>query len=185
MQKIADFLSLSPGNVTYHYPKKRDLMLALYDCFLSEIMIILPPEEVKKADILVGQERITNFYYLQQRFLFFYLDLLEIERTYPKIAEKHHDHIKNQIDNLRSNLESSHSSGILKDPFDKESFQYLAEQIWFSAVFWPRQVRVRGINDSLEAFQKTLWRQIIPYLTKKGELQFLSLETNRKLNVIS
>lgn len=181
MQKLADYLKLSPGNVTYHFPKKKDLMLAIYEYFVSEIKTILPADKVKKADLLLSQEQIGNFYWLQQRFLFFYLDLLEIERAYPKIAKKHHDHIKNQIANLLGNLESSHSLGVLQDPFDDQSFQYLAEQIWFSAVFWPRQVRVRGIDDNIEAFQNTLWRQIIPFLTRKGQNQFLELTNQKKV----
>jgi len=44
----------------------------------------------------------------------------------------------------------------------------LAQQLWFTAVFWPKQCRVRGIADRLEDLRESLWSQIIPHLTPAG-----------------
>jgi len=114
--------------------------------------------------------QIERFYALQQRFLFFYLDLLEIERAYPVIADQHYVHIQNQIAALEGALLYNIERGSIKKE-DPKSMHHLAEQLWFTAVFWPRQARVRGVVDSLAYMRQTLWRQILPYLTDQGKTQ--------------
>jgi len=168
MQRLADELALSPGNLTYHFPKKEDLMLALYDHFQSEMLKVIPAPDKNMATLSRIDEQITRFYDLQQRFLFFYLDLLEIERSYQSIAQRHFKHIENQIYAISYSLEHNESLGYLQKPDKHFPFRLLAQQLWFTAVFWPEQCRVRGIKDNLEDMRLTLWSQIQPYLTQEG-----------------
>ena len=113
MQRLADELEISPGNLTYHFPKKEDLMLAIYDQFQSEVISVIPPGEINRPDLFQLDEQIKAFYKLQRRYLFFYLDLLEIERAYPNIARRHQDHIRNQINTLIIGLKYNVESGLL------------------------------------------------------------------------
>ncbi len=169
MQRMADDLGLSPGNLTYHFPRKEDLMLSIYNLFQKEILFIIPNPEENKPDLVVFDNQIRAFYKLQQRFLFFYLDLLEIERSYEVIAQKHYAHINNQIDSLEAGLKYNQGLGNLKNNDDMKTLRFLAEQLWFTAVFWPRQIRVRGIDDNLTNLREALWQQIGPHLTSKGK----------------
>jgi len=169
MQRLANELELSPGNLTYHFPKKQDLMLALYDHFQSQILEVIP-EPSKNLPTLIGiDDQITSFYQLQQRFLFFYLDLLEIERSYQEIAQRHFKHIQNQIEAIHNSLEHNWSLGYLRKNKSSNSLHHLAQQLWFTAVFWPKQCRVRGVEDRLDDLRDSLWSQITPHLTKEGE----------------
>ena len=168
MQRISDHLKISPGNLTYHFPKKEDLMLAIYELFQSEMSDIVPQGEINKPDLVQLDDQIRSFYQLQQRFLFFYVDLLEVERAYPELANKHQEHIKNQIDSLNSGLIYNVSAGYLDAEKSEMDYQYLAEQLWFTAVFWPRQILVRGMSDSLQNMRLTLWQLIKPYLSTEG-----------------
>lgn len=168
MQRLASELGLSPGNLTYHFPKKEDLMLALYLMFKKEIGIVIPPKKENKSDLYLFDEQIVNFYHLQQRYLFFYLDLLEIERAYPVIAQQHYIHIQDQISRLEHGLRYCIALGLINESDNPENIKFLAQQLWFTAVFWPRQIRVRGITDELDHLRKTIWHQIKPYLTDAG-----------------
>jgi len=169
MQRLADALSLSPGNLTYHFPKKEDLMIALYDTFQAEILRVIPEADKNIATLSGLDDQITQFYGLQQRFLFLYLDLLEIERSYHKIAQRHYAHIENQITSIKYALQYNESLGYLKNREDDKTYQMLAQQLWFTAVFWPKQCRVRGIPDRIEDLRESLWSQINPHLTPDGE----------------
>ena len=140
MQRLADHLGLSPGNLTYHFPKKQDLMLALYDEFQKEILQINPTNRTQKPDLIQIDQQIDAFHQFQQRFLFFYLDILEIERAYPQIARKHQTHIKGQIGALQQSLEHNKDLGFLHQPGEPFTFWDLAEQLWFTAVFWHRRL---------------------------------------------
>jgi len=168
MQRLADQLSLSPGNLTYHFPKKKDLMLALYDYFQSEMLKVIPEPSQNLATLVGIDDQISSFYDLQQRFLFFYLDLQEIERSYQEIAQRHFVHIDNQIKAINHSLDHNEALGYLRKCEGQESFYHLAQQLWFTAVFWPKQCRVRGVEDRLEDMRDALWSQILPLLTKKG-----------------
>ncbi len=178
MQRLAEALSLSPGNLTYHFPKKEHLMLALYDYFQEEILKIIPAPEKNIPSLLDIDEQITQFYNLQQRFLFFYLDLLEIERSYQKIAQRHYKHIENQISSIQSSLQYNESLGYLQHSISAKTYHMLAKQLWFTAVFWPKQCRVRGIPDRLEDMRESLWSQIQPFLTAEGRSYLLSAQLN-------
>jgi len=169
MQKLADELSLSPGNLTYHFPKKENLMLALYDHFQAEMLKVIPAPSKNLATLVSIDDQITRFYNLQQRFLFFYLDLLEIERSYQKIAKRHFAHIENQITSINFSLDHNYSLGYLQKQDKNDSLKLLAQQLWFTAVFWPKQCRVRGVEDRLDDLRKTLWSQIFPHLTVEGK----------------
>lgn len=185
MQKLAETMGLSPGNLTYHFRKKEDLMIALYDLFRQEMSLVIPPPDKNTPDSYKLDHQIKSFYNLQQRFLFFYLDLLEIERAYPVIAEQHYVHIQLQIKSLETGLAYNIHRGTIKEK-DPATIKHLAEQIWFTAVFWPRQARVRGLEDSLEDMRETIWRQILPYLTNKGVEEvneILQLESTQQLTL--
>lgn len=181
MQRLADDLSLSPGNLTYHFPRKEELMVAIYTLFQKEMNEVIPDAAVNKPDLLQIDEQIERFYDLQQRFLFFYLDLLEIERAYKVIAEKHYVHINRQITALHAALYYNQEIGLLKDNEDHNYLWFLAEQLWFTAVFWPRQLRVRGLEDNLTNLKNAIWHQIYPHLTAKGKsiVKQLKRETKR------
>lgn len=180
MQKLANHLKVSPGNLTYHYPKKADLMLAIYDQFRHEISLIVPPGKDNKPDLHHLDVQIRQFYIFQQRFLFFYLDLLEIERAYPELAERHYVHVRDQIQTILLGLKYNENLGLLKKEEDK-AYHHLAEQMWFTTVFWPRQVRVRGVEDKLENLRTLMWQQIKPYLTDSGKKQVDNLLDTKQL----
>ena len=180
MQRLADELALSPGNVTYHFPKKEDLMLAIYERFQDEMREVIPEAENNLASISVIDEQITAFYQLQQRFLFFYLDLLEIERSYRQVAERHYRHIENQITAIEFSLLHNMQLGYLRKREHEEDYKTLAEQLWLTAVFWPTQCRVRGKKDRIEELRHALWSQIKPFVTKAGKNQLEAIFSNQK-----
>ena len=175
MQRLADELSISPGNLTYHFPKKEDLMLAIYELFQYELAVIVPSSGSNQPDLFQLDEQMQSFYQLQQRFLFFYLDLLEIERSYESIAEKHYKHIKVQISAIKSGLEYNVRQGSLRKVEDQATYEWLAQQIWFTAVFWPQQIKVRGIENNPENLRQVLWYQIKPFLSTSGSSQVKSI----------
>jgi len=174
MQRLALHVGLSPGNLTYHYPKKEDLMMALYRLFQLEMSSVMPSSEAGRTNLDMIHQQIDAFYSLQQRFLFFYLDLLDIQRSYPALAEEHYVHVQKQITIIYHNLSNNVERGVLKNG-EKEGYQLLAQQIWSTAVFWPSQSRVRGVDEGVDQLHAIMWQLIKPYLTEKGEKQLSAL----------
>ncbi len=165
--KIADELKLSPGNLTYHYKKKDDLMNAVYSYFQSEINKVTPQEEIF-ADLHMIDIQAGAFYNFQKQFQFFYLDLLEIERAFPTIATAHYIHIEKQISRLLSVLIYNVGHGSLIKYRTQKVYNHLARQLWMTSVYWMSQSMIRGQKHKMQDLKDALWYQIYPHLTNKG-----------------
>ena len=166
--KIAQSLSLSPGNVTYHFPKKDDLMNAVYLHFQQEILKSLPLK-VDEINLSSLHNQIGDFFKLQNNLKFFYSDLVDIVRGYPKIAELHKLHIDNQISRLHDVLNEFSRSGRLKKYESSNLYTFLSRQLWLTGSFWLSRCIVRGMKHDMEELQEQAWSLIYPHLTDKGK----------------
>ncbi len=166
--KIADSLSLSPGNVTYHFPKKDDLMSAVYLHFQQELHKSVPLE-VDEINLSSLHNQIGDFFKLQKNLKFFYSDLVDIVRGYPKIAEQHKIHIDNQISRLHDVLKEFSNSGRIKKYESSNIYAFLSRQLWLTGSFWLSRCIVRGMNHEIEDLQEETWSLIYPHLTNKGK----------------
>lgn len=164
---IASNLDISLGNLTYHFPKKEQIMEAIYDQFREELATIT--KEYKPLVDLEGLDgQIRAFYEFQHRFRFFYLDLLGLERGYPEIAERHHPYIQGHIDGIYQYLLFNVGSGHLQDYENMIVYEQLAHKLWMTVVFWPTQLKFRGAASSVDEMMASVWSLVHPYLTKQG-----------------
>ena len=172
--KIAQSLSLSPGNVTYHFPKKDDLMNAVYLHFQQEILKSVPLK-VDEINLSSLHNQIAEFFKLQNNLKFFYSDLVDIVRGYPKIAELHKLHIDNQISRLHDVLNEFSRSGRLKKYESSNLYAFLSRQLWLTGSFWLSRCIVRGMKHDMEELQEEAWSLIYPHLTDKGKQELSKL----------
>ena len=163
LHQIARSLDLSSGNLTYHYPKKADLMKAVYTTFLDDL------SSLQTSSIGVGRGiddmlvELNEFIKFQNRFLFFYIDLLDIGRNYPEIAQRHYGHIKAQIKRIEDYLNFNFSIGIIKSEVEG-NLVVLAETIWMTVVFYPSQMILRGHKNSQSNLLNMVSSLLKPYL---------------------
>ena len=179
--KIAETLSLSPGNLTYHYQKKADLMEAVYQHFQEELFKVLP----KDRDYTSLQDldnEISSFYTFQKRFKFFYLDLLEVGRAFPNIGAKHVEHIDGQIKRLIRILNENVQHQRLKMYYNGSTYEHLAHQMWMTSVYWISQSMVRNQEHDSEELRNALWFQIFPHLTELGKEELAKFMEIEKFN---
>ena len=169
--KIAEELSLSPGNLTYHFNKKDDLMNAVYLHFQEELLKVSPKTDINSSFIILDTQ-IISFYKFQKEFKFFYLDLLEIERAFESLAELHYIHISNQIDRLYQVLMYNMSQNYLTTYQSDQFYRQLARQIWITSVYWMSQSMVRGLKDHVDDLRNAIWYQIFPHMTESGKMEF-------------
>ena len=158
--KIAQSLSLSPGNVTYHFPKKDDLMNTVYLHFQQEILKSVPLK-VDEINLSSLHNQIGDFFKLQNNLKFFYSDLVDIVRGYPKIAELHKLHIDNQISRLHDVLNEFSRSGRLKKYESSNLYAFLSRQLWLTGSFWLSRCIVRGMKHDMEELQEQAWSLIL------------------------
>ena len=180
LPNISDKLGISLGNLTYHFPKKDQLIEAIYTTFQDDLATITKEYELL-SDLGGMDEQLRDFYHFQKRFQFFYLDLLELERAYPDIAKKHYVHIERQIDGLYQSFTHNQSIGNLIEVNSEKTYQHLAHQFWMSIVFWSLQLVVRGKEGTIDDMSETAWQLVLPYATDKGKTDFKNIFNTDKI----
>lgn len=172
LQHIADEAFVSVGNLAYHYANKEAIVLALYEtlaqhqeAFLAEYRIVPLFDNIDRL--------IRHSFHLQQEYIFFYLDTLEIARAYPAVAAAHRQHIEPQIRQLRSMLDFNVSRGSLVAEPLPGTFDQLSEQLWMTMDFWRYQRAVQAEDNQDEtAYRQAVWALLIPYFTATGKLEY-------------
>ena len=119
--------------------------------------------------------QIGDFFKLQNNLKFFYSDLVDIVRGYPKIAELHKLHIDNQISRLHDVLNEFSRSGRLKKYESSNLYAFLSRQLWLTGSFWLSRCIVRGMKHDMEELQEEAWSLIYPHLTDKGKQELSKL----------
>lgn len=166
--QIASELGISKGNITYHFNKKDDLMLAIFRAMDEELEDVISRfKSYPSLNDIIEQTNI--FYQLQLKHKFFYLDILEIVRGYPEIAKAHQEYSLRSIQHIRASLDYCVGRGVfLPEPFPN-AYDYLSHNIWMKGALWLVQAEVlqRDCNN-IEAFTNSFTSLWYPFLTDKG-----------------
>ncbi|MEM1120989.1 MAG: TetR/AcrR family transcriptional regulator, partial [Bacteroidota bacterium] len=155
----------------YRFPKKEELIEQIYQLFQEELAQITKDYEVL-SDFGEMNLQLRDFYNFQQRFRFFYLDLLEIERAFPSIAQKHHAHIEGQINGLEKSFIYNVGLNYLKKYDSPQIYRHLARQFWMCTVFWLMQLAVRGKEGTIDEMTESAWMLVYPHTTSQGKTDF-------------
>lgn len=172
LQHIADEAFISVGNLAYHFPNKEAILTAVYDELTGQQKELLA--EYRVVPLFDNLDRlIRRTYQLQQLYVFFYLDTLEIVRAYPSVKTAHQQHIASQISQLKTILDFNAARGALVAEPMEGVFDQLASQIWMTMDFWLAQQSVKSDDNAEEKdYQRAVWNLLIPYFTDMGKREY-------------
>ncbi|MFT7120043.1 MAG: AcrR family transcriptional regulator [Neolewinella sp.] len=175
-RKIAEEMGISPGNLTYHFPKKDDINEALYYALVEEISRQV---EQRKTDA----PTLSNLFLLYgdiydafHRYRFVFLDFVHFMKSHGQIAEHYQ-----QLQLLRKfqfdqSVELLIFQGLVRPAeLDREyDFLYERMQIFSDFFFASREVLSSHHGKANRAdFVEGLRQMIYPYLTKLGKGEFV------------
>ena len=93
LQHIADEAIVSVGNLAYHFPNKEAIFNGIYQQILQEQKELLT--EFRVVPLFDYLEKLIQLtYLLQQKYIFFYMDTLEILRAFPEQSKTHQNQIQ-------------------------------------------------------------------------------------------
>lgn len=172
LQHIADEAFVSIGNMAYHYKNKEAIFTALYEELTKKQKELLAVYKViplfENMDLLI-----QHTFRLQQEYVFFYLDTLEIVRAYPDIGAVHQQHIASKVRQLISIIDFNVSRGALKSEPESGAIENLALQVWMTMDFWLTQQAVRtSTSPKEEDFRQAVWNLFYPNFTEMGKMEF-------------
>ena len=176
LQQIAKEIGISPGNLAYHFRNKEAIIEAINNELYGEAAEILCTYRIF-PNLIDFDNQLTKYFSFIQKYPFYFLDLLEIERHYPEIRSKRQLHISKMISQIRKRFDFNHNRGLVSGEPRPEVYNSVANAIWVLITFWVPQNLVRGAEASMDViqFKEMVWNQVYPYFTEKGVAEFEQL----------
>lgn len=180
LQHISDFTIISLGNITYHFKTKDDIVLAIWDTIKEEQKQLLA--EFKTLPLFEDIDRyIQAQFLLQRKYLFFYLDMLEVVRAYPEISKLHRKHIIWQESQLINVFNFNIARGAFLK-FEESQYKILAENWMALSESWLSRQNIKGEDKSnYKSYNLSMWSLLRPYMTEIGNAEFEQLTNLRQL----
>jgi Transcriptional regulator len=166
MRDISGALNISPGNLTYHYKKKDDIIYAIVQQQCRDHQSRKYTEDMtfeELNDLL--QANVEH----QKKYFFYFNNITELPRKYPEIA-KIQANIKREFYHLLKNVfQNSVRKGYMKPEPCAGAYDDLAFAIISIIVFWTQETFLQ--NDFVSTPKELLsvvWNIIRPTLTAEG-----------------
>lgn len=171
LQHIADAAFVSVGHLAYHFKNKDAITELLYDelrtgqeQLLNEFRVVPLFEDINRY--------LAATFQLQSRYIFFYLDTLEIIRAYPEIKTKHNKHVQWQLAQLQLMLDFNIARGSIV-PLGPEQVKDTAWQMRSLMDSWRYIRRTEGdLPDNEAAFLQQVWSLLKPLFTDMGAREY-------------
>lgn len=149
---IAAHLSISPGNLYYHFRNKEDIILSIYEEYAGNLLLQTFPQvssKIKPLDTLILY--MDAVFQMTMKFRFFYSNLPVLLDKNPSLREKYVE-VQHAISERVSQLLLSLRAEKIIDFEDEEladmvSILRLINTFWLS--FYQTQNIVSEINDSV------------------------------------
>lgn len=176
LQQIAKEIGISPGNLAYHFRNKEAIIEAINDELYVEAADILSTYRIF-PNLIDFDNQLTKYFSFIQKYPFYFLDLLEIERHYPEIRAKRQVHISKMISQIRKRFDFNINRGLVFEEPRPGVYNSVANAIWVLITFWVPQNLVRGTEASMDVcqFKEMVWDQMYPYFTEQGIAEFEQL----------
>lgn len=175
LQHIADAGCISVGHLAYHIKHKECIVEDLYENLKCELESLL--YEFPTVHLFEDLNRLlSTLFQTQKKYLFFYIETVEVLRTHPAIKEKHQQHIAWQIKQIEWMCEANIFRGSFLQPVADSEYKKLAWMFWSMIHNWMYARYTSGLDHLKEDdFMQDIWGIMLPYMTEeaRGELNML------------
>lgn len=140
LRMLADELDISPGNLTYHYKKKDDIVMALYEEFVATTNESFSKVEAARDDLL---ERIMDttwlFYKVSWEYRFFMVEWVYFMQQYAVMREHFTALMNTRREQFRISFENMRSQQMMQPEMVEGYDEDLIDTIFLIGNFWISQ----------------------------------------------
>lgn len=180
IEALATSLALSPGNITYHFPKKEDIIFAIWEQYYQDIVfdttqMITPLLDIKQLFLYYRSMALRALKYIGVA-SYFHGDMgVLIRESERNIA---------QLANIRQITSSSYDILIKNgymNPFPSDELRELAFESQFIIIrWWANHAILRQspdhISTMVDQYISLSIHPLTPYLTPQGKDQLQSIQ---------
>jgi AcrR family transcriptional regulator len=166
MRDIAGELNISPGNLTYYFKKKEDIVSSINQMQCDEHNSNNYSEDITVEEL---NKLFKTMIEHQKKYLFYFYNITELPRMYPEVARTQ-IRVRNEFYNLyRGIFRNFVKKGIMKEENKAGAYDDLSFAVLSILMFWVQQTSLE--NDLISEKRNVisvLWNIIIPNFTDEG-----------------
>ena len=176
LAQIAEQADMSVGNMAYHFPHKMQILEGIYEELQAEQQQLLAG--INLAPLFENFDHfIQSTYHLQKKYIFFYLDTLELIRTSEALKKAYREHLQWQRMQLELLLEFNRARGVVEWGANLENPQRLARHLRHMMDSWHSLQLIEGLAaDDFGAYRSCAWSVLQPYFTDMGWKEYGQLK---------
>lgn len=181
LQHICDDTIISLGNITYHYKTKDDIIKAIWQEVQQAQVVLLA--EFRTLPLFEDIDRyLAASFTLQQQYMFFYKDTLEVVRAYPAVGEAHRQHIQWQARQIGMMFQFNQARGVFAPALYEDFYHFWASHwLWAMENWMHRRCVMNESTDDFEVFSHELWGLLAPVFTQQGHREYEQLSNLKKI----
>ncbi|MFP5519568.1 MAG: TetR/AcrR family transcriptional regulator [Bdellovibrionia bacterium] len=169
---IAKAMSISPGNLYFHYDNKEEILVELFKRMAKETYAIWSPKKVKTTNPLKFIDENFEVYW---KYRFFHREMYALRRKDPKLAKMWRDHIQKMMKLMivlyRRWVKDLHMQKIN----DVDEMRYISESLLAMATtflqFFESAEKQPG-KKSIERGKRHVARLLLPYTIGAARADF-------------
>lgn len=170
LMEIAQSLSISRGNLTYHFKNKEELLLEI-----CEDMWSMMESERSKSRRLPSFENLHNEFQRVQKFqreyVFIFLDTHVI--SHPIVKKRFSALSKQVLNDNKAAIAFSIEIGHMKKEPSAGLYHHISLISWMLSFFSLAQERILQ-EMSIDDLEKVIWNIMMPHFTEKGTEAFIN-----------
>ncbi len=175
LQQIADEVGISIGNLAYHFSTKEIIVCTAFEPLQDKFGEVLQLYSLY-PNLLDLDVQMSKLFTILKEFKFCFLDLLEIQRSYPELYHVYQNFVSKLGIQLKKRIEFNQKREILYTHIAPHTYQQLTQAIILSITHWVSQETLSGETYLQEKkFREAIWFYLKPYLTEKGQDEFHAL----------
>lgn len=168
LQDIAKQANISPGNLSYHFKTKKELIHAL----LGQLQATSAEIRAVHLSYLEQEDYLSitrSFLRFQIGHRFFYRDILDLINLVPEAKDLYEAQMSQVISFTKNGMYLAVGKGLWKAETHESSFHYFAKNIWAILNSWLIEREVFGEDQvSMEQVLNAIWAFHYPYFTDRG-----------------
>ena len=175
LQTIADQVGISVGNLAYHFKNKEAIVSRAYEEIGEDLKEILA--EFRSAPNLMDlEDQLESFHAFIHKFQFYFIDILEIKRQLPHLHQHRQELIIRMVIQIKKRFDYNVKRGVIMPESYPGEYELMANNIWMLITFWISQNLIRGGGHcNVQLFKDSIWSQIKPFFTVKGQEEYRRL----------
>lgn len=174
-RQIAQAMGISQGNLCYHFPQKKDLIMGLYQQLVAEFDQTFKQLRQREYSFAEAFQQTYQMLGIQYRYQFLMHDFVRIMQTYPEINQHFRALQTLRHQQLQQLFKQLNARGLAHLPLQGAAFERLVAQYFIVGNAWMSEaaiLKAEPESELLQYYSAVLLGLLYPWLSPAGQNAF-------------